>query len=86
MRLKKWLPKFGSPRGGSYIDDIEIKVMMKKFDIKFLVGGVLSMLVGIFTVTGHVQNVIHFADPINEMFFAALCFMGGIMGLAASKK
>jgi len=44
------------------------------------------MGIGMLTVTGHVQQVIHFADPLNEMFFAALAFIMGIGCLAATKK
>ena len=60
--------------------------MFKKFDIKFLLGGLIALAIGVLTVTGDVQRVIHFADPINEMFFAALAFIMGLGCMAASKK
>jgi len=60
--------------------------MLKQIDIKFLLGGITAMGIGMLTVTGHVQQVIHFADPLNEMFFAALAFIMGIGCLAATKK
>ena len=60
--------------------------MFKKFDIKFLLGGMIALAIGVLTITRHVQQVIHFADPINELFFCAMAFMGGLVGLAASKK
>ena len=60
--------------------------MLKQIDIKFLLGGIAAMGTGMLTVTGHVQQVIHFADPLNEMFFAALAFILGIGCLAATKK
>jgi hypothetical protein len=60
--------------------------MLKQIDIKFLLGGIAAMGIGMLTVTGHVQQVIHFADPLNEMFFAALAFIMGIGCLAATKK
>jgi hypothetical protein len=84
MRLKKWLPKFGSPRDCSYIDDIEIKVMLKKIDVRFLIGAVIS-----FTVAGLIINGktgIAFADPLNEMLTFALACVMGIVCLAGIKK
>jgi len=60
--------------------------MMKQIDFRFLLGGIAAMAIGVLTVTGHVQQVIHFADPLNEMFFAALAFIMGIGCLAATKK
>ena len=60
--------------------------MIKSIDIKFLVGGVAAMVIGMLTVTGHVQQVIHFADPLNEMFFASMSFIGGLFSISACKK
>jgi len=60
--------------------------MIKKIDIKFLIGGVAAMVIGMLTVSGHVQQVIHFADPLNEMFFASMAFIGGLFSVAACKK
>ena len=58
--------------------------MIKKIDLKFVLGAVACFVIAFQIING--TSGIYFADPINEMFFAALCFMGGIMGLAASKK
>ena len=60
--------------------------MLKKIDFRFLVGGMTAMTIAVLTVTGDVQQVIYFADPINEMFFAAMFFTSGIIALSASKK
>lgn len=60
--------------------------MLKQIDIKFLLGGIAALAISVLTVTGHVQQVIHFADPLNEMFFTALTFMFGMGCLAATKK
>jgi hypothetical protein len=60
--------------------------MLKRIDFKALVGFIASASIGMFTITGHVQKVIHFADPINEMFFASLSFVMAMGCLAAIKK
>ena len=69
---------FGSPRGGSYIYPImEIKVM-KRIDLKALIGMIALGIGAIGMITGDTQNVIAFADPINEIVFTLMLFMGAI--------
>ena len=60
--------------------------MLKKIDFKFLVGAVGAFAVGLGTMHGVVQNYIHFAGVENEMGFAVLAFMLGILGLFGIKK
>tara|TARA_S200002703_G_scaffold119972_1_gene105746 strand:+ start:152 stop:352 length:201 start_codon:yes stop_codon:yes gene_type:complete len=65
---------------------IKIKVMLKKIDFKMLAMAVGSFAVGLGTMYGVVQNYIHFAGVENEMGFAVLAFMLGILGLFGIKK
>jgi hypothetical protein len=59
--------------------------MMKNLDIKYLVGGTACSLLGFGMMKGTVQHMIHFADPINEIFFTALVFMMAIGMFACVK-
>jgi hypothetical protein len=58
--------------------------MLKKIDIKFLLGAVACFTVAFTIING--TSGIQFADPINEMFTFALVCMGGIVCLAATKR
>ena len=58
--------------------------MLKKIDIKFLLGAVACFVIAFQIING--TSGIKFADPINEMFTFALVCMGGIICLAATKK
>jgi hypothetical protein len=58
--------------------------MLKKIDIKFLLGTVACFAIAFQIING--TSGIKFADPINEMFTFALVCMGGIICLAATKK
>lgn len=65
---------------------IKIKVMLKKINFQMLAMAVGSFAVGIGTMHGVVQNYVHFAGVENEMGFAVLAFMLGILGLFGIKK
>lgn len=43
-----------------------------KFNIKPFLIAIVSAMISIGTITGAVQSVIPFADPINELFFFVL--------------
>ena len=60
--------------------------MLKKIDFKMLTMAIVSFAIGIGTMYGVVQNYIHFAGVENEMGFAILAFMLGILGLFGIKK
>ena len=49
---------------------------MKRIDLKMLLGALGSVAIGVGMMTGDVQQYINFADPLNEMVFTAMCFMG----------
>ena len=59
---------------------------MKKIDMKYLVGGVACALLTFGMMQGKVQQVIEFADPINEIFFTGLSMMMTIGLFACIKK
>jgi len=54
-----------------------IKVM-KSIDLKMVLASLGFIGLGVATVFGLVQQVIGFADPLNEMVFALLAMMMGI--------
>ena len=60
--------------------------MLKKIDFKFLVVALGALGLGLLTMTGVVQNYIHFADPLNEMGFAFMAMFGGVVSLFGIKK
>lgn len=51
-----------------------------KFNIKPFLVAIISALVAIGTLTGAVQSVIPFADPINELFFFVIA--AGMFGIS----
>jgi len=55
-----------------------------KVNLKSLAVSALSFLIVAGLMKGSVQEFIHFADPINELFTAALLGMIGIAALAMS--
>ena len=57
---------------------------MKK--ITLLIAGVLSFYIAWITGTGKILHFIHFADPINEMFFFILMIMMGTGCLMCTKE
>lgn len=59
--------------------------MLKQIDIKMLLGAIACIALGIGLINGAIQNVIYFADPMNEMFTCAFAFIGTI-GFAANIK
>ena len=60
--------------------------MLKQIDIKMVLGALVCVALGIGMITGAIQNVIAFADPLNEMFTTALLFMMAIGCFACIKK
>ena len=58
---------------------------MKNIDIKMVLGALACAGIGIGLISGAIQDVIYFADPMNEMLSCVLMFMGTI-GLAANIK
>ena len=60
--------------------------MLKKIGFKMLAMAICSFAFGLGTMHGVVQNYIHFAGVENEMGFALLAFMLGILGLFGIKK
>ena len=63
-----------------------MKDLFKKFDLRFIAAGIASLLLAINTITGTVQEVIPFNDPVNEMFFAFISILLGILCLIISVK
>jgi len=55
-----------------------------KVNLKSLAVSALSFLIVAGLMKGSVQEFIHFADPINELFTTALLGMVGIASLAMS--
>lgn len=51
-----------------------------KFNIKPFLVAIVSAMIAIGTITGEVQSVIPFADPINELFFFVLA--AGMFGIS----
>lgn len=60
--------------------------MLKQIDIKMVLGALVCIALGIGMIMGAIQNVIAFADPLNEMFTTALLFMMAIGCFACIKK
>jgi len=60
--------------------------MLKKIDFKMLLVAVVALSVSVLTMLGTVQQVIKFADPLNEMLFAFMAMMVGFMCLIGIKK
>lgn len=64
---------------------IEAKRIMKiTLDIKPLIISILAAIIAIMTINGQVQQVIGFADPLNEMIFAFAAAMITIFSFGAS--
>jgi hypothetical protein len=60
--------------------------MLNKIDFKYLVGAVGALSLGLLTMTGVVQNYIHFAGVGNEMGFAFMALFLGIICIFGIKK
>jgi hypothetical protein len=58
--------------------------MLKKIDIKFVLGAIASFTVAFLILQG--KSGIHFVDPLNEMFTCAFASMLGLVCVAAIKK
>ena len=54
--------------------------------MKYLVGGIGCSLLAFGMMQGKVQQVVSFADPINEIFFTVLALMGAVGMFACIKK
>ena len=47
-------------------------------NLSILIFGIFSIYVSYITATGDILNYIHFADPLNEMFFCITSFIMGV--------
>jgi hypothetical protein len=63
---------------------MEIKVMNKKLDIRFVLGALGCFGLCYKLVMG--ETGIEFSDSINEMFMFATVFIGGLVCLSLIKK
>ena len=52
-------------------------------NLSILIFGIFSIYVSYITATGDILNYIHFADPLNEMFFCLSAFSMGVMCIFA---
>jgi hypothetical protein len=59
---------------------------MKKIDKQALISAILSFVICGLTISGHVQQVIPFADPLNEIVFVGMLFVFGVFNLMFIKK
>ena len=60
--------------------------MLKKIDFKYLVGAIGALILGLLTMAGVVQNYIHFAGINNEMGFAFMAILLGVICIFGIKK
>ena len=60
--------------------------MLKKIDLKMLVGAGLAFTAAFTTMAGTLQNYIHFAGIDNEMAFCVCVTMLGLICLMGIKK
>ena len=60
--------------------------MIKQIDFKMLLGAIMFVALGIGMIMGAIQNVVAFADPLNEMFATVLLFMMALGCTACIKK
>lgn len=49
--------------------------------MKLFLGFLITFIIGLLTVTGHVQQVIHFAGPLNELAFAVMALTMSLLFL-----
>ncbi len=47
--------------------------------MKSFLGLLISFTIGLLTLSGHIQQVIYFADPLNELAFASVAFTTSIL-------
>jgi hypothetical protein len=59
---------------------------MLKINSKYLIGAIVSLGLGIFTVLGLTQKIINFNGVFNEMLFTFLILILGIGNLIVSFK
>ena len=60
--------------------------MLKKINFKYLIGALGSLGVCYLTMAGIIQQHIHFAGVANEMGFAMLSLLMGVMLIFGIKK
>jgi hypothetical protein len=51
--------------------------------MKYFLGFLISLLISLLTLSGDIQKVIYFADPLNEMAFAVMTMTLSIICLIA---
>ena len=59
---------------------------MLKINYKYLLGGVVSLGLSLFTFLGLTQNIVEFNGVFNEMFFMTSALLLGIGNLIVSFK
>ncbi len=47
--------------------------------MKYLIFGLFMLLISFLTLIGDLQKVIHFVDPLNELFFCVITGTGGLI-------
>ena len=47
-------------------------------DSMFILGGMIAVYIAYITGTGEILNYVHFADPLNEMFFCIASLALGV--------
>jgi cation transport ATPase len=55
-----------------------------KFDFWYAVGAILSIALGVFTLTGDVQQYIKFSNPLAELFFCVTSLLLGVFMIGAA--
>ena len=62
----------------SYFSSVRLRDMR---NLIYVVCSLALIGIGVGMMSGDVQEVIHFADPLNEMVFTILMFMSSVMVL-----
>jgi hypothetical protein len=60
--------------------------MLKKIDLKYLVGAIVAFGISYLTMAGVIQNYIHFSGVGNEIIFATVSSITGVMLVQFIKK
>lgn len=58
--------------------------MLVKFNFGWFFVAICCLFVGLFTLTGDVQKIIEFANPIGELAFCILFFIIGLFSFAGA--
>lgn len=60
--------------------------MLKKIDFRVLLGAICAFTLSVGTISGVVQNYIHFSGVINEIGFAFIALFLGVILLFCIRK